>query len=180
MVVSYESGLLLGWWGWSLIRVVSHQVVRMFSHQGGPSSGRFYQGGEVVSSGWCRWSHQVGLSSGQWGWSLIKVVSHQGGLSSGWSLISAVSRHSGLRAVSYQDSLSWGQSLIRMVCHQDGLSAGWSLGSLIRMVPYQGGLLSEWSLIRAVSYQDGLSSGWSLIRVLFVTVTVLGIELYQH
>ena len=56
-------------------------------------------------------------------WSLIRVVSHQGGISSRWSII------------------RW--SVIRVVSHQVGLSSGWSfiMWSVTRLVFQQGGLL---------------------------------------
>ena len=66
-----------------------------------------------LSSGWSLVRvvfHQGGRS---WEWSLIRVVFYQGGLSWKWSLI---------RVVFYQGSLSWERSLIRVVFHQDGLS----------------------------------------------------------
>ena len=81
------------------------------------------------------------------GWSVIRVVCHQGGLSSGW----VISRHGGLSSgwvVSHQS----GWSLIRV----GGLSSGWSL---IRVVSHQGG----WSLVMVVSHQGG----WSLISVVY-------------
>ena len=64
-MVCHQGGLLLGW---SVIRVVCHQVV---CHQGGLSSG--WSVIRVVC-------HQSGLLLG---WSVIRVVCHQGGLSSG-------------------------------------------------------------------------------------------------
>ena len=101
-------------------------------------------------------SHQGGLSSG---WSLIRVVSQQGALSSGCS------QQGGLSSVWYL--LGWSLSgwsftrLVRVVFHQGGLSSGWSLG---RVVSRQGGLPSGWSLNRVVFQQDCLSSGSSFIR----------------
>ena len=93
--------------------------------------------------------HQGGLSLG---WSITKVVSHQGGLSSGWSLI---------RVVYHQGGLSPGWSIIRVVCHQGGLSSGQgdlsSVWSIIRVVCHQG-----WSIIRVVCHQ-----GWSFVRVVY-------------
>ena len=89
--------------------------------------------------------HQGGLSQG---WSLIRVVYHQGGPSSVWS-----SWHQG--------GPSSGWSVTREVPHQGGLSPGWSF---ISVVTCQGGISSGWSISRVVS-QGGLSSGWSFIRV---------------
>ena len=70
------------------------------------------------------------------GWSLIKVVSQQGGLSAEWSLIRVVS----YQVVSFQGGFSSGLPLIRVVSRQGGLS-----------------VLSH----RVVSHQGDLSSGWS-------------------
>ena len=96
---------------------------------------------------------------------MIKVVSQQDSLSSRWSLISVVFHQGGLS--SGRPLTRW--SLVRMVFHQSSLSSGWSL---MKAVPHQGGLWRRWSLIRmffhqVVSHQDGLSSGWSLIQVVF-------------
>ena len=111
-----------------------------------------------------------GLSSE---WSLLWVVSPQGGFSSGWSLLWVVSPLGGLSSVflhqcglssgwSHEGGLSSKWSVIRVVSHQSGLSSRWFL---IKVVFYHGGLLSSWSLIKVVFYQSGLSSGWSIIRV---------------
>ena len=87
-----------------------------------------------LSSGWSL----TGLVSDLDG--LIKVVCHrvvsyQGGLSSGWFLI---------RVVSHLGGLSSGWSLTRVVSNQGGVSSGYS---------HPGGLSSGWS------HQDGLSLG---------------------
>ena len=63
----------------------------------------------------------------------MRVVSYEGGLSSGWSYI---------RMVSHQSGLSSEQSRIRVVYHQDGL---------IRAVSHCG-LSTGWSLIRVVFF----------------------------
>ena len=51
-----------------------------------------------------------------WGWSVIRMVFHQGGLSSGWFLI---------RVVSHEGGISLGSSLKRVVFHYGCLSSGW-------------------------------------------------------
>ena len=79
-------------------------------------------------------------------WSQMKVVSHQGDLSSGWPLI----RWSVIGMVT---------SLIRVGSDQ--------------VVSHRGGLSAGWSLIRVVSDLDGLLTMWSLIRVVFVRVVSL-------
>ena len=86
------------------------------------------------------------------GWSLTRVVSHQGSLtgrSLRWSVIRGglSSGLSVIRVVCHQGGL-W--SVIRVVCHQDGLSSGWSVvwWSLIRLVFHQGNLSARFSLIR--------------------------------
>ena len=81
-------------------------------------------------------SPQGGLSPG---WFHVRVVPHQ--CSSGWSPI---------RVVFHQGGLSLGWPLIRVVPHQGGLSSRLSL-SLIRIISHHGGLASGWSLIRVVS-----------------------------
>lgn len=113
--------------GWSLIRLVSHHcdlasvwffIIGLFGvvfSQSGLSS--FYQ--DSLSS---RWSfgavfHQSGLSLG---WSLVRLVFHQGDLSS-WAVF-----HQGGRAAFYQGGLSSGSSFIEMVFYRCGLSSGWS------------------------------------------------------
>ena len=58
----------------------------------------------------------------------MRVVSHEGGLSSGWSLI---------RVVSHQGGLSSGWPLIRVVSRQGGLSSGWSLKRLITVSDFR-------------------------------------------
>ena len=147
----------------------------------------------MVSSGWSElsqshWgaSHWVGFSS--W-WSLIRVVSHQGGLI-------RVTFQGGLIGWSHQSDLSgWS--------HHGGLSSGWSpqgdisgwshwgglirvtfQGGLIRVAFHRGGLPSGWPLSRMAShhgglssrccYQDGLSSGSSLIRWSFIRIISSG------
>ena len=86
-------------------------------------------------------SHQSGLSTE---WSRIRVVFHQGGPSSGWSftrssLIKVISHHGGLsrrslirmfipqnprlRGINYHHHLTTRWSLIRVVFHQVGLSS---------------------------------------------------------
>ena len=83
--------------------------------------------------------HQDGPSSGC---SLITMVPHQSDLSSGWSLIRVLS-HQGavLRVVSHHAALSSGQSVIRMVSHSDDPSSGCS---------HQGALSSGCSFIRSI------------------------------
>ena len=88
------------------------------------------------------WVHLFGLLTG---WSHIRVVSCQGGLSAGCFTVS--------RVVSCQDGLSAGWSLSKEVTCQGGLSWGWSVS---REVSCQGGLWAEWSR---------LMSGWSIMRV---------------
>ena len=85
----------------------------------------FHQGGSF--------SHQGGLSSV---WSLVRVISHQSGLSSHGGGFS--SHHGGLSSV-------W--SLVRVISYQGDVS---SERSIIRVVS------SGWSVIRVVFYQDGL------------------------
>ena len=73
--------------------------------------------------------HHSGPSSG---WSLIDMVC-QGGLSLGWSVI---------RMVSHQGGLLPERSFGRVVTHQGGLS-GWSvIGVIAHLMVSQGGLSS--------------------------------------
>ena len=55
-----------------------------------------------------------------------------------------------------------GGLFMRVVSYQGGLLSGWSL----RVVSYQGGHLSGWPYIRVVSYQGCFLSRWSFTRVL--------------
>ena len=176
-VVFHQSGLLLG--GFCIV-IVKRPVLPPCAVDGRSRNPLYYY--YYFSSGWSlssglsiiRYSfmrvvsHQGGLSSG---WSLIRVVFPQGGLSSGWSFLRVVSHQGGLSSgwsliwvVFPQGDLSSGWSFLRVISHQGGLSSGWSL---IRVVFPQGGLSSGWSFLRVVSHQGGLSSGWSLIRVVF-------------
>ena len=93
--------------------------------------------------------------------SLLRMVFHQGGLSSGWSfivwsLIMMVFHQGGLIRVvfhclvSHHDGLSSGRSVIRVVSQQGDV---WSL---IRVVSQQGDV---WSFIRVVSHYGGVLSG---------------------
>ena len=86
--------------------------------------------------------------------SVIRVLCHQGALSSRCSVI---------RVHSHQGALSSGCSLIRVLCHQGALSSGCSV---IRVLTHQGALSSGCSVIRVHSHQGALSSGFTLIRVL--------------
>ena len=81
------------------------------------------------------------------------VVFQRGGLSSGRSF------H---RVVSHQGGLSTGWSLIMVVFQQCGLSSGWSFN---RVLSHQGGLSTGWSLTRVFFPQGSFSSGWSFNRV---------------
>ena len=108
-------------------------------------------------------SHQGGHPSG---WSLIRVVCHEGGLSLGWYHPGGLS--SGwYQVVTHQGVHSSGWSLIRVVCHQDSFIR-WPLSRVV-----SDGLLLGWSVVfdqgglSVVSLWDGLSSGWSIIRVGF-------------
>ena len=149
ITTSDEHDLFSGYW--SALEVNSHHHHRHHhiqvkqKYEGKVSIKMVLKGGWTVI-------RVVRLSS--WGWIVMRVVSHQGGLSLGWPLI---------RVDSHQGGLSSGWSLIRVLCHQGGLSSGWSL---IRVVSHQGGLSSGCSLIRVVCHQGDLSSGWSLIRVI--------------
>ena len=79
-----------------------------------------------------------------WRRSLIRVISREGGSSSGWSL--------------------------RIVFHQGGLSSGWYF---IRVVFHQRGLSSGWYFIMVVYCQDGLLSGmFFLSSTVFVWATL--------
>ena len=55
------------------------------------------------------------------GWSLIRVIFHQGDLSSGWSFIRVISCHS-VRVIFYQCGLLSGWSFFKVVSHLEGLS----------------------------------------------------------
>ena len=83
---------------------------------------------------------------------LLRVVFHRGGFTSGWSLIRVVF-HQGsvIRVVPHQSGLSSGWSYIRVVFHQGGLSSGWPL---VRVACHQDGLSisSGLSLIMVVSH----------------------------
>ena len=73
--------------------------------------------------------------------SVIRVVPHQSGLSSGWSYI---------RVVFHQGGLSSGWPLVRVACHQDGLSISSGL-SLIMVVSHHFYLLYSVILLPAGS-----------------------------
>ena len=99
-VVSHQGGLIcrvVPPSGWSLIKVVSHYGGL---HQDAVSQGNFSSGWSLIAS------YQGGLSSG---WSHlqgglpVRVVSHQGGLSSRRSF----NRMRSLRVISHQDGLSF-------------------------------------------------------------------------
>ena len=93
------------------------------------------------------------------------MVSHQGGLSSGQSVIRVVSHQGGLLSVisCYQGGLSSGWSVIRVVSHQGSLSSGWSVVWVVKGV-----VSSGWCFIGAVHHQGGVLSGrsskWSLVK----------------
>ena len=142
-VISDQGGLSWGhfWSGWSflgspLIRVVCHwghlssgwSVIGVTCHQAGLSWGHLYQGGLLLGSPHIRlvshWGH------------LISLVCHWGHLSLGWSVI---------EVISHQGGLSWRSSLIRVVCHGGHLSSGWSVTEVIS---HQCGFSLGWSFIK--------------------------------
>ena len=88
-------------------------------------------------------SHEDGVSLGL---SFIRMVSDQGGLSSGWFLI---------LSVFHTDGLSLGLSLIRVVSHEDGLSSGLSF---IRVIFHQGGLSLGWFRTGMISREASTGS----------------------
>ena len=99
----------------------------------------------------------ISLSAGS---TVIRLLSHEGGLSSGRS---------------HQAAVSWGWSLVRVVqaahciAHQGGLirvvSSGYlsHQGGLIRLLPHQGGFSSGWSCHQGDLSSGGLSSGVTLV-----------------
>ena len=78
------------------------------------------------------------------GWSFIRLVFHQVGLSSGWLLTRAVSRGAVLQPVVLED----GWSLIMAVSHPGGLSSGWLL---MRVVSWGVG----WGVVWVVFHEVG-------------------------
>ena len=139
---------------WCLIRGLfsGWYFTRMVCHQGVLSSGQSFIDMVSHQDG----LQQDGLSSG---WSFIRAVFYQGGLSLGCFLIRVFSHQCGLSSV-------W--SFIRADSHQDGIHQG-RIRVFIRGISHPDGLSSGWSLIivvthRGVFHQDGFSSGWSLVK----------------
>ena len=128
-------------------------IIRVVSHQ------------DCLSSEWSF----IWVVSSVWSseWSLIRIVFHQNGLSSGCShqgdLISTI-----IRVVSHQDWLLWECHLFGF-SHQDGIS-GWSQSMITTAVSHQGGL---W--LGMVSHQSDLRVVFHLgvfIRMVFHQLTV--------
>ena len=131
-----------------------------------------------------RWQFKRGgLNRNRWQYKrcgFIRVVSHQGGVSSGWCLIRVVFHHGGV---------SSGWHLIRVVFHQGGISSGWYISSrwclirvayLIRVVSCQGGLSSWVSLYSSACLLVCLLDGWVDFKISFYRCFVIDTCLFQR
>ena len=123
------------------------------SHGGHLTRTVFHQGCHLIKAVFDHGGHliKVAVSSGQ---PLIRAVFHQSGHPSGCSFI---------RVVTHQGALSSKWSPIRVLFHQSGHPSGCSF---IKVVTRQAALSSEWSPIRVLFHQVVLSFGSAVTGIL--------------